>query len=210
MELRLKILIGNHAGKEMRVAKEKFLVGRSAECHLRPNSEKISRHHCVLLLVEGRVTIRDLGSRNGTLVNGEKIIGEVELAKGDLLEIGPLQFEVALIAGAASEAKLPVEVATRPSVREVAREAPPLQPTAAPVEKRRPANPERARPEPAEDIATWLLDSLAPKGNEDTKDFSKTDIFLKPQAGSGAPPLPADAAKAEAEALKKLNQKRRR
>jgi len=208
MELRLKILSGNHAGKEMRVAKEKFLVGRSAECHLRPNSEKISRHHCVLLLAEGRVTIRDLGSRNGTLVNGEKIIGEVELAKGDLLEIGPLQFEVALIAGAASEAKLPVEVATRSgSTATAAKETPKPQPPATvAVEKFQPARPEQ----PAEDIATWLLDSLTPKGDEDTKDFSKTDIFLKPQAGTGAPPLPGDSAKAESEALKKLNQKRRR
>lgn len=41
---------------------------------------------------ESKVTVRDMGSRNGTLVNGEKIEGTVELASGDEITVGPLKF----------------------------------------------------------------------------------------------------------------------
>lgn len=50
--------------------------------------------------------VRDLGSRNGTLVNDERVIGERELAAGDHLKVGPLEFEV-LIVRAVAGAKLP-------------------------------------------------------------------------------------------------------
>jgi pSer/pThr/pTyr-binding forkhead associated (FHA) protein len=47
-----------------------------------------------LILDEANVKIRDLRSKNGTLVNGDSIAGDVELKTGDKLKVGPLEFEV--------------------------------------------------------------------------------------------------------------------
>lgn len=201
MELRLKILAGSHAGHEMKIAKDRFLIGRSAECHLRPNSEKVSRHHCVFLLADGRVTIRDLGSRNGTLVNGEKIIGEVELTKGDRLEIGPLQFEVRLIVAPVLEEAILVAEGESGISQAIAEEQAGLEQAADPKTERKASQKvvekvERTGGSKGDDIATWLLDMVSETNDqEDTKDFSKTDIVLKgmPPTKTGAPPLPGAA-----------------
>jgi pSer/pThr/pTyr-binding forkhead associated (FHA) protein len=96
MDARLKVILGTNAGKEIRLLGPKFLIGRAEDCHLRPKSDLISRHHCVLLLEEHALTVRDLGSRNGTLVNGQRVSGECELKTGDNLEVGPLKFEVSV------------------------------------------------------------------------------------------------------------------
>ena len=96
MDARLKVILGTNAGKEIRLLGPKFLIGRAEDCHLRPKSDLISRHHCVLLLEEQGLTVRDLGSRNGTLVNGQRVSGECELKTGDNLEVGPLKFEVSV------------------------------------------------------------------------------------------------------------------
>jgi len=42
------------------------------------------------------VSVRDLGSRNGTLVNGQRVVSERELLHGDQLQVGPLVFEIRL------------------------------------------------------------------------------------------------------------------
>lgn len=96
MEVRLKVLVGPNAGRELPVAGPKFLVGRAEDCQLRPKSDLISRHHCAILIEEALVTVRDFGSKNGTVVNGSRVRGEIELKNGDKLTIGPLEFEVCL------------------------------------------------------------------------------------------------------------------
>jgi pSer/pThr/pTyr-binding forkhead associated (FHA) protein len=97
MLMKLKVLIGKNAGQELAIPGPKFFIGRADDCHLRPRSELISRHHCVLLLEDDYAAVRDFGSRNGTLVNGERVVGERELNKGDQLTVGPLAFEVTQI-----------------------------------------------------------------------------------------------------------------
>jgi pSer/pThr/pTyr-binding forkhead associated (FHA) protein len=94
MQVRLKVLDGKLAGKEIKIPVSKFFIGRGEDCHLRPQSDLISRHHCALVIDETRVVVRDLKSRNGTLVNGEKIAADVTLIQGDTLQVGPLKFEV--------------------------------------------------------------------------------------------------------------------
>jgi predicted component of type VI protein secretion system len=56
----------------------------------------VSRQHCQLLVGLDDVRIRDLGSRNGTLVNGERVVGERFLNEGDQVQVGPLVFEICL------------------------------------------------------------------------------------------------------------------
>lgn len=90
----LKVDGGKHAGRIIPLNAGRFLIGREQDCHLRPNSELISRHHCVFTLDEYALRLRDLGSTNGTFVNDEQIEGEVVLNPGDRVAAGKLQFIV--------------------------------------------------------------------------------------------------------------------
>ena len=106
MQVKLKVLEGSQVGAEVPVPGPRFFVGRGEDCHLRPRSDMVSRHHCVLLVEQGYAAIRDFGSKNGTYVNGERVIGEQTLKAGDTLVIGPLKFEV-LLAPTIGGPKLP-------------------------------------------------------------------------------------------------------
>lgn len=94
MQLQLKVVSGNHAGKLIAVNHDKFIIGRSEGCHLRPKSDSISRQHCVILNKDGRILLVDLKSRNGTVVNDKKL--EPTKAKvlkdGDKIRLGKLEF----------------------------------------------------------------------------------------------------------------------
>ena len=86
------------------------LIGRSGDCALQIPREKdmrISRRHCLLIINPPKIRIRDLGSRNGTFVNGEALpagtLGDVPeqmtphdrvLTHGDKVNIGETSFEV--------------------------------------------------------------------------------------------------------------------
>lgn len=96
MEVALKVSSGSSAGKLIAVPGPKFLIGRAEDCQLRPKSDLISRYHCVIMSEDGLVTVRDFGSKNFTYVNGERLIGECELKPGDLLKVGPLEFELCI------------------------------------------------------------------------------------------------------------------
>lgn len=73
--------------------KRQAIIGRQTDCTLRIPDSGISRHHCELTVGEGKVTLRDLGSSNGTFVNRVKVT-QAELAAGDLISIGNLVFVV--------------------------------------------------------------------------------------------------------------------
>jgi DNA-binding NtrC family response regulator/pSer/pThr/pTyr-binding forkhead associated (FHA) protein len=65
-----------------------LLVGRSAEAGLQLIDEKVSREHCRIGPREGAFAIEDLGSRNGTYVNGAKLDGAHPLKAGDEIGVG--------------------------------------------------------------------------------------------------------------------------
>jgi pSer/pThr/pTyr-binding forkhead associated (FHA) protein len=88
MEVKLIVASGKNQGKEISLTGQQFLIGRGEGCQLRPASERISRKHCAIIISEGRVIARDLGSTNGTSVNKEKISGDRELKNGDKLNVG--------------------------------------------------------------------------------------------------------------------------
>ncbi len=73
---------------EFELAEGEFAVGRSAACQLSLDDPLVSRRHAVLIVAGGSVTLDDLGSRNGVLVNGHKISGRVRVSSGDKLLIG--------------------------------------------------------------------------------------------------------------------------
>ncbi len=119
MEVRLVISSGKNAGRVVPITGERFFIGRAEDCHLRPNTDLISRHHCVITVADGFVTVRDFGSRNGTFVNGERIRGEEELNNGDSLSIGPLNFVVELVVEMTGQKKPKVESVQEAAARTV-------------------------------------------------------------------------------------------
>jgi pSer/pThr/pTyr-binding forkhead associated (FHA) protein len=92
MDVTLKVLEGAKVGAKISIKKPEVTIGRSQGCSLCAGSSAVSRQHCMISRDESKVTIRDMGSRNGTLVNGAKIEGTVELASGDEITVGPLKF----------------------------------------------------------------------------------------------------------------------
>jgi pSer/pThr/pTyr-binding forkhead associated (FHA) protein len=101
MQVKLKVLRGSSAGKEIRIPGTTFRIGRAENCQLRPKSDSISRDHCEINLRDDKVFIQDLGSRNGTLVNDVKVESndEVELQMGNQIRVGRLEFEIVISHG---------------------------------------------------------------------------------------------------------------
>src|SRR4051812_13500931 len=73
MKVQLIVVQGKSEGKTIPLTVPVFRIGRGETCHLRPNSERVSREHVELSVTADSVSIRDLGSRNGTLVNGKAL-----------------------------------------------------------------------------------------------------------------------------------------
>ena len=67
------------------------IIGRDPECDVPLDHPSISRHHAEVIGEKGRFRVRDLGSTNGTFVNGEPLSGEHTLAVGDRLRVGPFE-----------------------------------------------------------------------------------------------------------------------
>jgi pSer/pThr/pTyr-binding forkhead associated (FHA) protein len=87
---------GKSQGKTILVLRFPFLIGRDPACQLRPGSTLVSNRHCALLLREGKICIEDLGSTNGTRVDGQRIFKPLQLVGGERIDIGPLKFMVKL------------------------------------------------------------------------------------------------------------------
>src|SRR5580700_8523331 len=96
MDAKLRVVKGPFSGRTIRLQQGKLLIGREKDCQLRLDSDSVSRHHCVLLLDEYALRIRDLGSKNGTMVNGARIGSESILQHDDTVSIDQLIFEIDL------------------------------------------------------------------------------------------------------------------
>jgi pSer/pThr/pTyr-binding forkhead associated (FHA) protein len=94
IKVSLDIVQGQPLGKRLTFRPGEYYFGRGAECQVRPNSEWVSRQHCRLRVTSQAAFLQDLGSRNGTLINGELVTEERPLQEGDQIQIGPLAFEV--------------------------------------------------------------------------------------------------------------------
>jgi pSer/pThr/pTyr-binding forkhead associated (FHA) protein len=112
MTIKLRIVQGRPAGKSMLFPRGEYVFGRGTECHIRPNSDWVSRQHCLLRITAEGAFLRDLGSRNGTLINGTRLVDECQLEHGDQVQVGPLVFEVVL-EESVSESATPAEAPAR-------------------------------------------------------------------------------------------------
>jgi len=95
MRVTLRVLAGPYSGQEFVFDQhDTFLIGRSENAHLYlPEDRFFSRHHCLLEIAPPRCFLRDLGSTNGTFVNGERV-QEVFLKSGDRIQGGQTILEV--------------------------------------------------------------------------------------------------------------------
>lgn len=94
MIAKLIVASGKNAGRTISIKRNKLLIGRAEECDVRPLSEEVSRRHCAVHVGPDDVFVEDLGSRNGTYVNGVRITGKTKVAGGDMIRVGALELKV--------------------------------------------------------------------------------------------------------------------
>ena len=87
------VMIRDGERRDFPLTAPKFTLGRRTDCNLRIPTKDVSRQHCQIVLQGGAVRVKDLGSSNGTFVNGKRV-AETELKAGDKLAIGPVLFFV--------------------------------------------------------------------------------------------------------------------
>jgi sigma-B regulation protein RsbU (phosphoserine phosphatase) len=80
---------GPNLGQRFALAGESLLIGRQDDAAIVLESLAVSRHHARILCADGDYLVEDVGSSNGTFVNGRRINGPTPLAEGDELQIGP-------------------------------------------------------------------------------------------------------------------------
>lgn len=95
MRAQLVPLDGSQA---VEIVKDMTLVGRKEECDLRLEHKSVSKMHCVIVKTDGLLLLRDLGSTNGTRVNGQRV-RRAALLPNDQLTIATYKYRVQLGSG---------------------------------------------------------------------------------------------------------------
>ncbi len=93
MDVKLVMFKENGERKDLPVQGDVTVIGRRDDCDLRIPLPEVSRRHAQLMVEGQLVTLRDLGSANGTYVNNERVT-ELQLKPGDHLVVGPVVFTV--------------------------------------------------------------------------------------------------------------------
>lgn len=99
----------NGERRSFSLSRDVTVIGRREDADFRIPLSDVSRKHCRLIKDGNQLIVEDLGSANGTLVNGERV-SDHEVSPGDRLQIGPLQF-VVQIDGVPSDEELTGSVA---------------------------------------------------------------------------------------------------
>lgn len=111
------LLVPLEGGPPIEITRDLTIVGRTEECDLRLNHKSVSKMHCVLVKTDGLVLLRDLGSTNGTRVNGQRV-RRAALLPDDQLTIAIFKFRVNL--GPSQPAELGQDNTQQIDPREVA------------------------------------------------------------------------------------------
>ena len=115
MQVNLKVTAGPYKGRIFSFAQhDTFLIGRSPEAHLcLPDDRYFSRHHCLLEMNPPHSFLRDLGSTNGTFLNGQRV-KDVYLNNGDRIQCGETILVVEVTTTDLSETTQDSGLPTRP------------------------------------------------------------------------------------------------
>jgi pSer/pThr/pTyr-binding forkhead associated (FHA) protein len=95
-------LIPLEGGEPIDLVRDLTLVGRKEDCDLRLDHKSVSKLHCVLVKTDGLLLLRDLGSTNGTRVNGQRV-RRAALLPNDQVAIANYKFRVHLGSDPAAE-----------------------------------------------------------------------------------------------------------
>ncbi|MGA1193411.1 MAG: FHA domain-containing protein [Kiritimatiellia bacterium] len=79
------------ASREFELTEKAITIGRSSDADIMLLDDKVSRRHCSIHFADGGLMIMDLNSKNGTLVNGERI-DTARLAPSDVIKVGSYSF----------------------------------------------------------------------------------------------------------------------
>ena len=85
-------------GRSIELPEGEATVGRSRNCTVAVKDVTVSRHHATICFEGGRAKVRDLGSSNGTFVNGQRVDGEIPLADGDRVVVGEAELVLRMLA----------------------------------------------------------------------------------------------------------------
>jgi len=96
MVSRIVVISGPFTGQLIPLSRGEFVIGRDSDCQFILDNDLASRHHCSLIADGRSLRIRDMGSKNGTFVNGLRLSdNEVGLSRGDLVSVpGVMSFRV--------------------------------------------------------------------------------------------------------------------
>jgi pSer/pThr/pTyr-binding forkhead associated (FHA) protein len=110
-------LVPLDGGPAIEIVKDLTLVGRREDCDLRLEHKSVSKTHCVIVKTDGMLMLRDLGSTNGTRVNGQRV-RRAMLLPDDQLHVASYKFKVQF--GPDSEPPKPEEHTQHLDAEEVA------------------------------------------------------------------------------------------
>jgi pSer/pThr/pTyr-binding forkhead associated (FHA) protein len=100
----LRFISGKYQGGEfpLRMNRE-IIIGRSSDLDMVLVEDMVSRRHAKISSTEADVFIQDMGSTNGTFVNGEKIAGRAQLQEGDRILVGTSIIKVVAVEGSVAQ-----------------------------------------------------------------------------------------------------------
>lgn len=84
----LIIVDGPRTGTRFHLIEDENLMGRAPGCHILLDDQSVSRRHCAAVRDEDTITLRDLGSKNGTIVNNRPLTDALVVGHGDLVQTG--------------------------------------------------------------------------------------------------------------------------
>jgi len=84
--------LSDPTGREHPLSGETTTIGRAVQCDVVITSKRVSREHARLRRDSWRVILEDVGSTNGTFLNGERLLAPSELRDGDQIKVGDVVF----------------------------------------------------------------------------------------------------------------------